>query len=652
MNGFDGVLEFITSTQTNGHICEIGPSDLSIAQHIRDGEKFLVVNRFSDQDIKVIINNAKDVKSLIAFNANPNSLLARNYTASVNGPFRLVKIDGQYCSEHILNQITTIVQHDGVIILSDVYNEHLPEVGRVFWQWLLDKAPTGLFAVDRWCVVWIGHGHVVISRHDLLLPIGKKSRLFNKFIATADDVQSIKREQTSDTVKQVDPVSVSINRNKLPITLVCVDCVDPQLAAYALDKSRRGLRFERIILFSDVKPRYLPSDIEYIEAHVDSKESYNLFMLRKLLHYINTQYVLNVETDGYIMNGQYWDDKWLEYDYVGAPWIAGPTYASRSRVGNSGCCLRSLKILRIISELSTDDRIREFKQLYYTIPNDVFISYFIYDDLISSGMKFAPLDIAARFSTEVRTEYTVSSFGCHSEPDSDRVYERELRGSLMSWISMINARRRCKINLIINYYKDPKRQEELIEAFVNNIQNDAITRVTVLLDSGVELPIHHNKIVVIAYDGHPSFAAYAAAAIDDGLNIIINSDCYFDDSVIDLTAIADNDFACLTRYNMLADRYRLFEELGYCSQDAWAWWGQSKLTDISFTPGVPGCDNKIAWRAHEAGYNVINPSHTVRVFHNHKDKTRCLPERLPAPYFYVWPHGIGDIPVTQLRHKY
>lgn len=43
-------------------------------------------------------------------------------------------------------------------------------------------------------------------------------------------------------------------------------------------------------------------------------------MIKELNKYIETDYVLIVQYDGFILNPKAWMDEFLEYDYIGAPW--------------------------------------------------------------------------------------------------------------------------------------------------------------------------------------------------------------------------------------------------------------------------------------------------------------------------------------------
>jgi len=132
----------------------------------------------------------------------------------------------------------------------------------------------------------------------------------------------------------------------------------------------------------------------------------------------------------------------------------------------------------------------------------------------------------------------------------------------------------------------------------------------------------------------------------DGINIFCNSDMEFDETIKLAENINENEFYALTRYedNMMLhkkdDPYK-----GYDSQDVWIWKDKCKIKNANFYLGLPGCDNKIAYYAESYGYNVKNPSLSIKTYHKHITNVRDgssadLSKRLPPPYKLV--------PITEL----
>src|SRR3990167_6509035 len=101
------------------------------------------------------------------------------------------------------------------------------------------------------------------------------------------------------------------------VALITVNCDCPDEGIKALRYSKKDVDFGRTIILSS-KEYNLP-DIEWIKTqHISSVDQYNDFMLR-LIDYVYFPYVLVVQSDGFVVNANMWDDRFLEYDYIGAP---------------------------------------------------------------------------------------------------------------------------------------------------------------------------------------------------------------------------------------------------------------------------------------------------------------------------------------------
>lgn len=422
------------------------------------------------------------------------------------------------------------------------------------------------------------------------------------------------------------------------VTLCCVDCVNPDLAAFALDMSRRGADFSRVLLLSDERPSVLPAGIEWIELPEKlDKDGYNLFILRRLHSYIDTRHVVTIQTDGWLIRPELFRREWLEFDYVGAPWAKERWHADKSLVGNSGCCLRSKLLMETTARLADEDLIR--RECRGDIYDDVVTCYVLYDELVRRGMRFADPDTAADFAIELSTrhgQFIGQTCGYHGRRHAPTHWlERELE----AWKARTTWRANGgKIRLCINpYFQDnPYRQAELDDCFLANV------------DDG-----YFDESVEITCQGVPQFDAFTQSLEsflidDDTINVFCNSDIYFDEFIIDLCQMEQNDFACITRHEKDGGGWRLWEECGHRSQDAWAYRGRCKIpiTELAkLKPGTPGVDNRIAWLAKQAGYRVINPSRDVRAYHLHADASRrpgIERERVGPPYLHVWPHSFAD----------
>jgi hypothetical protein len=159
--------------------------------------------------------------------------------------------------------------------------------------------------------------------------------------------------------------------------------------------------FARVLLLSD-KPPPAGSDptIEWQQiGPLHSRADYSRFMVRELADYISTPHALCVQWDGFVLNGVAWDPRFLEYDYIGAPW---PHFRDGFNVGNGGFSLRSRLLMVSCRHLPVSANVSE----------DVLICRLHRAELEQAGIRFAPEAVAARFSFE-RTKRTGEEFGFH-----------------------------------------------------------------------------------------------------------------------------------------------------------------------------------------------------------------------------------------------
>jgi hypothetical protein len=184
------------------------------------------------------------------------------------------------------------------------------------------------------------------------------------------------------------------------ITICAIDCVMPFFAGRAIEKSCKELFFDNAILFSHEKISGKFNSI--IIDKINSIESYNYFILNNLDDFIDTDFLLLVQWDGYVINPYCWQDENFHYDYIGAVW---PQYTDKYNVGNGGFSLRSKKLLSALKFMSKD--------FIYDQPEDLVICRSLRENLENAhNIIFSPCEIANKFSYE-QNETTVDTFGFH-----------------------------------------------------------------------------------------------------------------------------------------------------------------------------------------------------------------------------------------------
>jgi hypothetical protein len=169
------------------------------------------------------------------------------------------------------------------------------------------------------------------------------------------------------------------------VTLACVDCRNHELAIVALRRSMAQCRFECVKFFTN-RPFDLPGIETVVIPDIASIADYSRFMIKTLGDGIDTEFALVIQYDGYVLNGKQWRDEFRAHDYIGAPWKDG--------VGNGGFSLRSRRLMKALQ----DPRIKDL------VPEDVAICR-TYRGLLEKehGIRFAPADVASRFSFETLT---------------------------------------------------------------------------------------------------------------------------------------------------------------------------------------------------------------------------------------------------------
>lgn len=204
------------------------------------------------------------------------------------------------------------------------------------------------------------------------------------------------------------------------ITLVCVDGRSLSLGLGAIHDStvRVNCEFARNLVVTSPNAMITDSSnpvsdqTQVIPVNgLDSIEGYNEFLLKGLNGFVETDFALIVQWDGFVLNGSNWRAEFLEYDYVGALW---PWQPPGYRVGNGGFSLRSKRLLRAL---------QDFRVVVHH-PEDLAICQ-TYRDFLEKEflIRFASADIANAFSFE-RCPHG-NSFGFHGFYNLHRVFSED-----------------------------------------------------------------------------------------------------------------------------------------------------------------------------------------------------------------------------------
>ncbi len=193
---------------------------------------------------------------------------------------------------------------------------------------------------------------------------------------------------------------------KLPdVTLAAMTSVKIYETIKALEYSMQGIEFGEVVLITHRKPFMLPKTITY--KHTDKLtdiDCFNYKIAYELGDYINTDYVLLIHYDGFVVHPEKWQEKFLDYDYIGSPWpVPAPgkqhcyhdIYGNLCRVGNS-VSLRSRRFLELPRKAGF--KWEKDEDGFYN--EDIFLCCMNKHKFEEAGMKYAPVEVAAQFGHE------------------------------------------------------------------------------------------------------------------------------------------------------------------------------------------------------------------------------------------------------------
>ena len=200
------------------------------------------------------------------------------------------------------------------------------------------------------------------------------------------------------------------------------------LASFAINKTILSVPYDQVLIFSDKKIPVMTDKVRYFK--IDSSFSvldWNQFVNKQLVDFIDTDHALIIQPDGFACNKEFWDDRFLSYDFISSPYcVSHPkvshtieflknsninlyknpniTFPSEYIInGAGGLSLRSKKFMKAVLDyeneivVSTSDK--------NSIPfkgtgEDFTVSFLMRNRLIDKGITFADLPLTFKFSNE------------------------------------------------------------------------------------------------------------------------------------------------------------------------------------------------------------------------------------------------------------
>jgi hypothetical protein len=182
---------------------------------------------------------------------------------------------------------------------------------------------------------------------------------------------------------------------KLPdVTLVIAETRAHDLARRTINDLVSRVEFGGVLIYSDDCWRIDAPGANYVKvADWPDKVSSGLFYYTEAATRIKTSHALLMEWDAGLNDPAMWDDRFLDYDYIGAPWpsLAHARAHGSMNVGNGGFMLQSKRLIDFVYR--NRDR--------FPVTTDMHISCHFRPAIEAEGnFKWAPADVAGRFAFE------------------------------------------------------------------------------------------------------------------------------------------------------------------------------------------------------------------------------------------------------------
>jgi hypothetical protein len=206
-------------------------------------------------------------------------------------------------------------------------------------------------------------------------------------------------------------------KKQLPdVTLIAISSIKIPETMQVLQKCCQKLEFASVKIVTHERPKKLSTNIVYEYCPlIDNIHKYNQYAFSELGKHIDTSHCLLIQYDSGVLRPELWNDGWLQYDYIGAPWpYSDDAYIAPSgghvRVGNGGFSLRSKKLL----DLPKNHNIKLTHDRGYW-NEDGNICVYHREKFLDLGINYAPVAVAAVFSHEndVPENENILPFGFH-----------------------------------------------------------------------------------------------------------------------------------------------------------------------------------------------------------------------------------------------
>jgi hypothetical protein len=192
------------------------------------------------------------------------------------------------------------------------------------------------------------------------------------------------------------------------------------------------------------------------------------------------------------------------------------------------------------------------------------------------------------------------------------------------------------INIISTFYIQNERNDELMNALLNNLSSPFVEKIHLFVDDMVALETVKNisnssdKINIIDVGKKPTYHDFFRFIIDnlkDKICMISNSDIYIHECDISLIKLLNKNkiVYALTRYEHDMSSPLINEYFG--SHDCYIFNSSFINEDTinkntNFFQDINGIETRILYSFHSIGFLLINPCYQIKIVHLHKSGYR------------------------------
>lgn len=184
---------------------------------------------------------------------------------------------------------------------------------------------------------------------------------------------------------------------------------DGASALPSLQRCVHELAGSRGVLLSVSRPLSMPGEIEWRRIDALTYQQYSIFVMHCLHAFVDTEFCLLVQDDGWVIDGSKFQPHYYDYDYIGAPchaarvgndlvqgfrWVGMPGAVI---VQNGGFSLRSRRFLVTPSRAGI---VYVPHTLHPLMNEDIQLCCLVREAMERQGIRYAPLTVALHFAVE------------------------------------------------------------------------------------------------------------------------------------------------------------------------------------------------------------------------------------------------------------